>query len=170
MASPRGDERRPAAHRRNAVIVAFFCGGLYLSLIVAALGLIALTTNTDVVAVREYSDLLGPVMIAASVIVLTAMLAFRAPRDDDEGLDWGYSILVALATGAAFVITGFVGATLELGLAAGTSFGVSTFFGGYDVAISVLAFGVSLGYFFVIARRYDENGRPRWTWEDDFDV
>ena len=156
--------------RRYAVIVALFCGALYLALLVAVFGFIALASNSEIVSDERYSDFLGLSMAGVTVIVVTGMLALRAPRESDYWLDWGYSMLVGVAALLSYVLAGYVGAAIELGSDEALTFAVRTLFGGYDVAIAVLAFFTGLAYSFVIARRYDERGRPRWTWEDDFDA
>ncbi len=155
--------------RRYAVIVALFSGVLYFALIVAVLGILALLTGTDMVPNPDFSDLLGPAMILSATLTLTLMLAARKPRDQDEGLDWGWAILSGFAAAAAFILVGFLGAISELGVLQAVSFAWITLFGGYDLIIGSLAFVVALVYSFVLARRYDDRGRPRWSWEDDFD-
>ena len=156
--------------RRHAAQIALACGLLYLALIVAAFGLLSLATDTDVVSEDHISDLVGPTMAAVSIVVVTLMLLVRGPRESDVGLDWGYSLLVGLAAMVAYTGSAFVGGVIDLGVDGGIHVGWVTAFGGYDVLAGLLAFGVALLYSFVIARRYDERGRPRWTWEDDFDA
>lgn len=156
--------------RRYALVVALFCGALYLALLVAVFGFIALASNADVVSDERYSDFLGPMMAGVSVVTVTVLLALRAPRESDYLLDWGYSLLVGLVAALSYMLAGFLGAAAELGADDAVKFSFRTLFGGYDLAIAVLAFLTGLAYSFVIARRYDERGRPRWTWEDDFDA
>lgn len=156
--------------RRHAMQIAFACGALYLALIVAAFGLLSLSTNTDVVSEPDIGELVGPSMAATAVVVVTGLLLLRRPRRSDIGLDWGYSLLVAASAMVSYTGAAFVGGVIDQGVEAGLHFGWVTAFGGYDVLIGILAFAVALLYSFVIARRYDERGRPRWTWEDDFDA
>lgn len=163
-----GDVER--ARRAYARTIALFSAVLYFSLVVATLGILALLTNSDLVPNPDFSDLLGPVMVGASTLTVALMLVLRAPRDDDSGLDWGWAILTGVAAAAAFVVVGFVGAISELGVVEAVNFAWITLFGGYDLIVGMLGFLVALLYSFVIARRYDQHGRPRWTWEDDFDA
>lgn len=156
--------------RRHAVLVALACGLLYLALIVAAFGMTALATNTEIVPVSALSEYVGPAMAVVAVAVLTVMLVVRSPRPSDVGLDWGYSLLVGFAALLSYLASAFVFGIIDQGVEAGVQFGWLTVFGGYDVLIGLLAASVALLYSFIIARRYDERGRPRWTWEDDFDV
>lgn len=163
-------EPRRQRARRHAVVIALACGVLYLALLVACFGLASLATATDVVSEPHLSGLVGPSMAGVAVLVLTVMLVLRAPRDEDDWVDWGYSLLTGVAAMVAYIVTAFVGATLDKGLDEGVHFGSMTILGGYDVIVGLLGVLVALLYSLIIARRYDERGRPRWTWEDEFDV
>lgn len=161
---------RERQSRRHAAQIALACGILYLALVVAAFGLLSLATNTEVVAERQIGDLVGPSMAASSVVVVTGLLLLRRPRANDVGLDWGYSLLVGVAAALSYVAAAFIFGISDQGVTEGVHFGWLTLLGGYDVLLGVLGFSVALLYSFIIARRYDERGRPRWTWEDDFDA
>lgn len=156
--------------RRHALIVALACGVLYMALLIALFGLTELLTNTDIVAEEQIGEFTGPAMFGVAVIAFTAMLAVRGPRDSDDLLDWGHALLSGFVAMATYIVSAFVFGAIDRGLDEGLRFGVSTIFGGYDVIVGIVAFGVGLLYSLVIARRYDERGRPRWSWEDDFDV
>ncbi len=156
--------------RRHAALVALACGFLYLALIVAVFGRTSLTTNTEVVPEAQISEYVGPFMAVVPILVLTLMLLLRRPRAGDIGLDWGYSLLAGIACMASYIAAAFLAGIIDQGLGEGVHFGWVTLFGGYDVLIGLLAAAVALLYSFIIARRYDERGRPRWTWEDDFDA
>ncbi|MGV1034426.1 MAG: hypothetical protein ACOYBP_04315 [Microbacteriaceae bacterium] len=156
--------------RRHALLIALACGALYAALIIAFFGLASLVTATDVVSEPHLSTMVGPTMVLMSVLVLTLMLALRGPHDNDNWIDWGYSLLTGIAAMAAYVATAFVGGIVDKGVDAGVHFGSVTLLGGYDVLVGVLGLLVALLYSFLIARRYDERGRPRWTWEDEFDA
>lgn len=156
--------------RQYTVLLALACGVLYLALIVASFGLLELFANTEVVSMPELGPLVGPLMVAAAVVTLTGMLLLRPARANDDGLDWGYALLVGIAATAAYVLMAFIAGVADLGAAEGLHFAFVTVLGGYDLLIAVLGVAVALAYSFTIARRYDQRGRPRWSWEDDFDV
>ncbi|HLP23404.1 MAG TPA: DUF6121 family protein [Microbacteriaceae bacterium] len=156
--------------RRHAALVALACGVLYFALIVAVFGVVSLLTNTEVVANTGISPFVGPGMAAVAVALVTGMLVLRSPRAADDGLDWGYSLLTGVVAVVGYVIAAFALVSVDRGAADGAHFAWVTLLGGYDLVIGGLAVAVAFLYSFIIARRYDERGRPRWTWEDDFDA
>lgn len=168
MSTVPGEPRLPS--RQYTLIVALACGVLYLALIVAGFGLLELFSDAEVVAEVHLGALVGPLMVSAAVLTLTVLLALRPAKVTRVGLDWGYALLVAVASPVAYVLAAFLGGVADLGASEGLHFAVVTFLSGYNLLIAVLALLVSLGYSFTLARRYDQRGRPRWIWEDEFDV
>ncbi len=159
-----------AAHRRYARLVALACGALYLAFIVAGFGLLSLWSNTEVIATQGLGLLDGPIMAAVSVLTLTALLFVRAPRAVGVGLDWAYAVLVALLAGLSYLLAGFVVGLVDVGVGAGVDVVLHALSSGYAVLATASAVLVALLYSWVISRRYDERGRPRWMWEDEFDA
>lgn len=156
--------------RRHAAVIALACGVLHVALIIALFGVTSLLSESEVVSGPKVSLFVGPGMIAIAVLATTTMLLIRAPREADDGLDWGYSLLTGIVALASYVLASLVFGSVSLGMAEGLHFAWVTLLGGYDVIVGVLAAACALLYSFIIARRYDERGRPRWTWEDDFDA
>lgn len=137
------------SYRRYASAVAVFATALYLALLVAVFGLIALATGRE--PVSGDGPLLGPIAAAAAVAVVLAVLllaALRTPREHVRG-----SALRPLVAG--------IGAYLAYAV---FTFG---FLGWYAVAAGLIALVVVLLFQLVIGARFDVRGRPRWPWEND---
>ncbi|GAB3121807.1 DUF6121 family protein [Glaciibacter psychrotolerans] len=154
--------------QKYATIVALFATVLYLALVVAALGLISLATNNDVIQQADAGPLVGPTMSGAAVITVFVMLLIegvgRPPAEQYVAV--GFAFLTGVLTYAVFIL---VGAALYA-LGTGALFDVLTFtesmlVSPFALAVGILAVIVTLVYSWILAARVGEHGRPLWPWE-----
>lgn len=157
--------------RAYVSVVALFAAVLYLALIVAVFGLIALGANIDVIADPRIGPLVGPVMVGACVITLLILLVWTAVQEPPRRHP--VSPVVAVGVGLACflvyivagVVSGAVGDPRDALLY--VLFGLEQIGSVFSLSIGVLACVVTLLFQAVLAGRFRDRGRPRWPWEKD---
>ena len=155
-------------YQRYAIIVAIFATMLYVAAVVAALGMISLVTNTDVITEADAGPLVGPFMVGAATVVVLFFMVGIGIRTSPERQHVAVvaSLIAGVVALCAFVATGGLlygvgsGNAVDIVLFAGARLG-----GPYAWAAGILAFVVTLLYSIVLASRVGENGRPLWPWE-----
>jgi hypothetical protein len=155
-------------YQKYATIVALFATVLYSALVVAALGLISLATNQEVVPEADAGPLVGPSMAGSAVVLVFVMLLILgvgSPAARDR-VAVGWAFLTGLG---AFLVFIFVGAALY---AIGTGqlvqlliFAAAQLPSPFAWATGILAVIVTLVYSWILAARVGEHGRPLWPWE-----
>ncbi|MCI2957799.1 DUF6121 family protein [Agromyces atrinae] len=159
-------------HRRYATVVGVFATVLYLALVVCAFGFISLLTDTEVIEQQQAGVALGPSMVGGAVLVVLIALVLRVPRIDfaERRSAPLFAVLTGVIAGVAYAVVGGVGFGIGSGsLLAGAPFIAATAVGPYGVSVVILAALVVWLDTFVVAARFDDRGRPRWAWEDEYD-
>lgn len=155
-------------YQKYATIVALFATVLYLALVVAALGLISLATNQEVISETDAGPLVGPSMAGAAVILVFVMLLILGVGGPAarERVAVGWAFLTGLGAYLIFIL---VGAVLY---AVGTGefvqlliFVAAQLPSPFAWATGILAVIVALVYSWILAARVGEHGRPLWPWE-----
>ena len=157
--------------RTYAVVVAFFATGLYLALLVAAFGLIALATDSDPIDDPAAGPLLGPIMVIAAslmLLVFLIVLGVRVPADRQR-VSPGVAFGVGVACYAVYITAGGVaGAFAHPGDPFHYFlFAFSQLLRWPAITVGLAAFLVTLLYQLVLVGRFRQRGRPRWPWERD---
>jgi len=159
-------------YRKYATIVALFSAALYVALIVAAFGVISLTTNQDVISEPDAGALLGPIMVTVAVAALLWFILTTVTRSPERlvRLPLGPIGLAGLAAYLGYCVSG--GVVYALG--SGAPFRSVIFIGGqmaspFALAVAVAGWLVALLYFLVLIARPAGSDRPRWPWERDDD-
>lgn len=152
-----------------------FTVALYLALVIACFGILSLLTDTDVIDL-DASLLLGPSMIATSVVVVALRIvnaAVRLVQERERGdLALRVPLLGGLLTGTlallGYVVVG--GMLQAVGLHDPdvlVSFALHELLRPYSLALGVLAMLVHIAFVVMIALGGDEPKRPLWPWEKD---
>jgi hypothetical protein len=155
-------------YQKYATIVALFATVLYLALVVAALGLISLATNQEVISETDAGPLVGPSMAGAAVILVFVMLLILGVGGPAarERVAVGWAFLTGLAAFLIFIVVGAVlyasgsGELVQLLL-----FAAAQVASPFAWATGILALIVTLVYSWILAARVGEHGRPLWPWE-----
>jgi hypothetical protein len=154
--------------RRYATIVAVFAAALYLACVVAALGLISLYTNQDVITEPDAGPLIGPLMTAAATLAVFGCLVAIGLRQASGNPR--ITPLLALAVGVAVYVIYIVigGIVYSFGSSQPTPF--LSFAGRmlgtwFSASTGILAFLIVLAYELVLIGRFRQRGRPLWPWE-----
>lgn len=168
MTTPDHPEPPSPGRRRYGVQLSVFALALWGALVIALLGVVALMSNTEVISAPGYSVTLGPAALAVAALSFWLSLApWHRPAPPPRM--WRVTGC-ALITLASYLAALWLGAALEAPLAGAGVIVVGVLIHGYAAAVCAAA-GVAAGaYFGAMARRYDERGRPRWSWEDEFDA
>lgn len=158
--------------RRYAAAIAAFATALYLAMLIAALGVLSLLLERDVIDDPDAGAFAGPVACAvATAVVFTGLLvrALRRPVDR-RGRDRGHE--VAIGTALLLALGSYVGYAAGAGIVVGVSnpyrflpFLVEQLIGPFAAAAGILSLVVVLLDMIVLASRREQRGRPRWPWE-----
>ncbi|GAB3392938.1 hypothetical protein GCM10027568_21110 [Humibacter soli] len=152
--------------RRYAATLAAFATVLYGALLIAALGVLSVLLERDVIDDPNAGILAGPIAVAVAVAVVFAGLLVRALRVPPHRHD--IAIGVALLLGVGSYLGYAVGGGVVVGIAdpyAVGPFVVEQLIGPFAAAAGILSFIVVLLDMIVLASRVDQRGRPRWPWE-----
>lgn len=155
-------------YRRYATVLAFFATGLYLALVVAALGLISLGTNMDVIPQADAGPLVGPSMVGGAVVTVLVMMLITGVRTPpaDQRIAVGFSFLTGVVAYAVYIAVGAVLYTLGTGVLFDLlEFTASMLPSPFALAVGICAFLVTLIYSWILAAHVGEHGRPLWPWE-----
>jgi len=155
-------------YQKYATIVASFATVLYLSLVVAALGLISLATDREVIPETDAGPLVGPSMVGGAVIlvfVMLLMLGVGGPAAR-ERVAVGWAFLTGLCALLVFILVGAVLYAIDTGaLVQLLIFAAAQLQSPFPWATGILAMIVTLVYSWILAARVGEHGRPLWPWE-----
>jgi len=154
--------------QKYATIVALFATVLYLALLVAALGLISLATNTEVIPEADAGPLVGPSMAGAAVILVFVMLLILGVGGPAarERVAVGWAFLTGLGAFLIFILIGAVLYAMGTGVFVQLLiFTAAQLPSPYAWATGILAVIVVLVYSWILAARVGEHGRPLWPWE-----
>ncbi len=154
--------------QKYATIVAVFATVLYLALVVAALGLISLATNQDVIAQTDAGPLVGPSMVGAAVVLVFVMLLILGVGGPAarERVAVGWAFLTGVGAFLIFILAGAVLFALATGeLVQLLIFSAGQLPSPFAWATGILAVVVALVYSWILAARVGEHGRPLWPWE-----
>jgi hypothetical protein len=157
--------------RKYAATVAVFASALYAAVIIAMFGMISLLAAVPVIGDPHAGELVGPVAVAAAVLLLFGCLlaiALRIPADQQRiapltalGIGVGAYLAYCVLGAIAYFVTGdALGALIFLG-------GLMT--GPFAIALGIAAFVIAVLFMLVLASRVAERGRPKWPWENDDD-
>lgn len=156
-----------------AAVVACFGAALYLAVIVAAFGMLALFTGADVISDPSIGAFVGPIMTASAVAALLVFLLVLGSRYD--GRTQRLSLLSALGSGVLCFFVYICAGAVAGGLGDPHDalryvlFAVERIGNVYAISVGVLAIIVTFLYQLVLLGRFRERGRPRWPWERDED-
>lgn len=155
-------------YQKYATILAIFAAVLYLALVVAALGLISLATNLDVIIEPDAGPLVGPSMAGAAVVLVFIMMLTLgiSTRPERQRVAVGFAFAAGIAAIGIFIAVG----ALLYAAGDGQPFHVLTFSASmllspFTLAVGILAFIVVLVYSWLLAAHVGEHGRPLWPWE-----
>lgn len=155
--------------RKYAATVAVFAAVLYFALIIAAFGMISLLASLPVIGDPHAGELVGPVAVAASGLLLFGCLlgiALRIPEDRQR-----IAPLTALGIGlGAYAAYSFVGAIAYF--VTHDALGALIFLGGlmtgpFAIVVGIVALVIAMLYMLLLASRVGDRGRPKWPWEGD---
>lgn len=151
--------------RRYAATLAVFATVLYVALLIAALGVLSVLLNRDVIDDADAGPLAGPIACAfAAAVVFVALLVRALRREHEHDLALGTALLLGIGSYLAYAVGGgFVVAIADPYRF--LPFLVTQLIGPFAAAAGVLAFVVVLLDMIVLASRVGEHGRPRWPWE-----
>jgi len=152
--------------RRYAATLAAFATVLYGALLIAALGVLSVLLERDVIDDPNAGILAGPIAVAVAVAVVFAGLLVRALRVPPHRHD--IAIGVALLLGLGSYLGYAVGGGVVVGIADPYEVGpfvVQQLIGPFAAAAGILSLLVVLLDMIVLASRVDQRGRPRWPWE-----
>nr|WP_276512164.1 DUF6121 family protein [Cryobacterium roopkundense] len=148
--------------------MAIFAAVLYLALVVAGLGVVSLVTNRDVIVDPDAGPLLGPTMVAVSVVFVTGRMVWVGirTRPEHQRVMLGYSLVTGVVAAAVFVAAGALVYLFGNGdLRATTSFALGIVLGPFTALTALFAFAVTLAYSWLLAAHVGSQGRPLWPWE-----
>ncbi|GAB3799978.1 hypothetical protein GCM10028798_13810 [Humibacter antri] len=152
--------------RRYAAALAVFATVLYIALLIAALGVLSVMLNRDVIDNADAGLYAGPIASGvASAVVFTVLLvrALRVPRHAHD-IAVGVAVLSGVCSYAGYA----VGGALVVGVTdpfQSLPFAVEQLIGPFAVAAGILSVVVVLLDMIVLSSHIDERGRPRWPWE-----
>jgi hypothetical protein len=152
--------------RRYAATLAAFATALYLALLIAALGVLSLLLERDVIDDPDAGAFAGPVACAVAAAVVFTGLLVRALRVPPHRHD--VAIGVALLLGVCSYLGYGIGAGFVVGISDPYRFGpfvVEQLIGPFAAAAGILSLLVVLLDMLVLASRQEQRGRPRWPWE-----
>jgi hypothetical protein len=155
-------------YRKYAITLATFSVVLYVALIVAALGVLSLLLNRDVINETDAGALLGPSMVTAAILawvwgVLSSVL--RSP----ERLTHIPPLPIFIAGASAYLAYCIFGG-VAYSLGAGELFRSVTFIGDemtspFAIAVAVTGWLTAFLYFVVLLAKPAGSGAPEWPWE-----
>jgi hypothetical protein len=162
-----GDESSEADRRRRDrdTVIAAFATVLYVALVVCAFGFVSLLADVDVVSREGTGGLVGPAMVATSVVIVFAALV-RDARGPVGPAGWnaGWSLLVGFVAAIGFVGAGVVLVAVESRRwFDGVLFASSTLTSALPWLAGALAALVAASFALVTAGR--AGSRPHWPWE-----
>jgi len=155
--------------RKYASTVAVFAAVLYFALIIALFGVISLLAAVPVIGDPHAGELVGPVAVAASGLLLFGCLlgiALRVPEERQR-----IAPLTALAIGVgAYLAYSFIGAFAFF--VSRDAIGALIFLGGlitgpFAIVAGIVAFVIAVLFMLVLASRVGDRGRPKWPWEKE---
>ena len=152
--------------RRYAATLAAFATALYLALLIAALGVLSLLLERDVIDDPDAGAFAGPVACAVAAAVVFAGLLVRALRVRPHRHD--VAIGVALLLGVCSYLGYAIGGGVVVGISDPYRFApfvVEQLIGPFAAAAGILSLLVVLLDMLVLASRQEQRGRPRWPWE-----
>jgi len=158
--------------RKYAATVAVFASGLYLALLIAVFGVVALLADIQVIADPHAGELAGPIATAAATLLVIGCLLLIALRVPEARQRVAPLTALAIGVGAYLAWALFAGVVFLLGRS--DPVGALIFFGGillgpFAISAGIIAFVIALLYMLVLASRVADRGRPRWPWEDPGD-
>lgn len=151
---------------RYAATLAAFATALYLALLIAALGVLSLLLERDVISDPDAGAFAGPVACAvATAVVFTGLLvrALRVPEHRHD-IATGVALLLAVCSWIGYAVGGgiVVGITDPYGF---LPFVIEQLIGPFAAAAGIISLAVVLLDMIVLASRQEQRGRPRWPWE-----
>jgi hypothetical protein len=152
--------------RRYAATVSAFATVLYVALLVAALGVLSVMLNRDVIDDADAGALAGPIACAlAAAVVFTGLLvrALRVPAHRHD-IAPGVALLLGVCSFVAYAVGGGVVVALANPYRF-LPFVLQQLIGPFAAAAGILSLVVVLLDMIVLASRADLHGRPRWPWE-----
>lgn len=162
--APDTPERAP---RRNSAVLAALTSLTWVAAVVAAFGFISLLSGLEVISDRSAGPLLGPVSVAAAATVLF----LRLRRCARTLAGWGFAaVFAALDTYVVLLLVGPLFLLVANGADAFVNYLAANALSPFVLSACTLA--ALAGASFVGLNSYREGGgqRPRWPWEDPFDV
>jgi hypothetical protein len=157
------------AFRKYAATVAVFATVLHYALIIAIFGMISLLASLPVIADPNAGELVGPVAVAASGLLLFGCLlaiALRVP-EERQRIAPLTALVIGLGASAAYPFIG-AGAFFATGDAVSALiFLGDQLTGPFAIAVGIVAFVIAILYMLILASRVGDRGRPKWPWEKD---
>ena len=157
--------------RRYAATLAAFATGLYVALLIAALGVLSLLLERDPIDDPDAGALAGPFACAvAAAVVLTGLLVRALRTPGRLGRDYRHDIALgpALLLGAGSYLGYACGAAVVVAISNPYRFApflVEQLIGPFAASAGILSLLVVLLDMIVLSTRREERGRPRWPWE-----
>jgi MFS family permease len=152
--------------RRYAATLAVFATGLYVAMLIAALGVLSVVLARDPIDDKDAGIFAGPIACALAAAVVITGLLVRALKRNVRRREVAIGTAVLLGVGA------YVGYAVGGGIVVGVAdpyrflpFVVEQLIGPFSAAAGILALIVVLLDMIVLSARMDERGRPRWPWE-----
>ena len=152
--------------RRYAATLAVFATALYAALLIAALGVLSVLLNRDVIDEPDAGPLAGPIAAGAAAAVVFVVLLVRARRSERRAHDIaiGRALLAGIGSYVAYAVAGGVVVAVADPYRF-VPFAVAQLIGPFAAAAGILSVVVVLLDMIVLSSRFDERGRPRWPWE-----
>ncbi|MGA0567176.1 DUF6121 family protein [Rathayibacter sp. KR2-224] len=152
--------------RRYAATLAVFATALYAALLIAALGVLSVLLNRDVIDEPDAGPLAGPIAAGAAAAVVFVVLLVRARRSERRAHDIaiGPALLAGIGSYVAYTVAGGVVVAVADPYRF-VPFAVAQLIGPFAAAAGILSVVVVLLDMIVLSSRFDERGRPRWPWE-----
>lgn len=152
--------------RRYAATLAVFATVLYAAMLIAALGVLSVLLNRDVIDNADAGPFAGPFACAVAAAVVFTGLLVRALRLAAHRHD--VAVGVALLLGVGSYLGYAVGGGLVIAVADPyrfLPFVLQQLIGPFAAAAGILSLVVVVLDMVVLASRADQRGRPRWPWE-----
>ena len=152
--------------RRYAATLSAFATVLYAALLIAALGVLSVLLNRDVIDNADAGPFAGPAACGLAAAVVFAGLLVRALRVPAHRHDIAVGVALLLGVGSYFGYA--VGGGAVIAIADPYRFApfvLQQLIGPFAAAAGILSLVVVLLDMIVLASRADQHGRPRWPWE-----
>lgn len=152
--------------RRYAATLTVFATVLYGALLIAALGVLSVLLERDVINDADAGPLAGPIacLVAAAVVFTTLLVrALRVPRHAHD-IALGAVLLVGVGSYLGYAVAGGVVVAIADPYRF-VPFVVEQLIGPFAAAAGILSAIVVLVDMVVLSSRIEERGRPRWPWE-----